>query len=265
MNNINIIIIGARNYTNTYLEYNYTTWNNPKQADHISLVKLKQNLEKKNKKVNINCIDTCYYKSINNNQDVNYIKQYFLVGDTYFLDINAHNIIIEFANILTENHVIYADKKQQTDILKYKDYKVSWVSCGCGWDININEKMINLIVENNYLTPLDSNCVNSYLEAIHLKEDFIIKNIEFAMKPFSQGIYQILGSLMLRGFSQDYTSENVLIDLFKIFDQDNVIILKDYENIKKFINKEIHWNMLPRGTRLDYTIYIYGKNIKIDM
>ena len=70
---------------------------------------------------------------------------------------------------------------------------------------------------------------------------------------------------MLRGFSQDYTSENVLIDLFKIFDQDNVIILKDYENIKKFINKEIHWNMLPRGTRLDYTIYIYGKNIKIDM
>ena len=53
MNKINIIIVGAKNYTNSYLEYNYTTWNNPRQADHITLVKLKQNLEKKNKKVNI--------------------------------------------------------------------------------------------------------------------------------------------------------------------------------------------------------------------
>lgn len=264
MNSINIIIIGARNYTSSYLEDNYITWNNPSQADHITLCKLKKNLEKKNNKVNINCIDTCYYDNVKS-LDVNYIKEYFLVGDTYFLDKNAHNIIIEFANILTENHVVYADKKQQTDVLKYIDYKLSWISCGCGWDIDINERMINLIIDNNYVTPIDSNNVSSYLDAIHLKENFVMKNIEVVMAPFSQGIYQILGSLMWRGFSQDYTSENVLVELFKIFDQDNVIILRNYESILKFINKEIHWNMLPRGARLDYTIYIYGNNIKIDM
>ena len=264
MNNVNIIIIGARNYTNSYLDDNYSTWNNPKQADHKTLIKLKKNLEEKNNKVNIVCVDTCYYNTIYNN-DISYIKQFFLVGDTYFLDINAHNIIIEFVNILTENHVVYADKKQQLDIIKYKDYKLSWISCGCGWDIDINERFINLIIENNYITPLDSSSVNSYLEAIHLKENFIMKNIEVIMKPFSQGIYQILGSLMWRGFSKDYRSEDVLVELFRIFDQDNVLILRNYETIKQFINKEIHWNMLPRGARLDYTIYIYGNNIKIDM
>ena len=83
------------------------------------------------------------------------------------------------------------------------------------------------------------------------------------MKPFSQGIYQILGALMWRGDSRDYSSEDVLFELLNILDEDVIRFLPHYDNIKKFINKELHWNRLDRETRLSYTKFIYGENIII--
>jgi len=239
---MNIIIIGARNYTINYDSNNYETWNNKLQADYSTLDYLR-----KQSNHNIICLDNEYQT------DIEYFrKDNFVLGDVKYLDINAHNIIIEFANLLDENHVVNINNKQNEEVIKYKDYKISWVSCGCEWNQGFPLKTVELIIKNNYLTPIDTNDCKCYLNSIRMNKEFKEKGIAKIMKPFSIGIYRFLGSLIWRGFSEDYSSENVLRELFK-----------DEANLIEFINKEKRWNRLSRDIRLHYSNLIYGSYIEI--
>lgn len=255
----NIVIIGAKNYTESYLESDYKTWNNPKQACYSTLYNLKKDLEEKGLDCIITCVDYCYYD--NKEKDINYFNDRFILGETTYIKEDYHNIFIEFVNLLDENYITGSDKKQYKDIIKYKNYKLSWISCGCSWDQYFPSELVNIVIDKEYYTPIDALSVNSFLTTIQITESIIINDIEHVMSPFSQGIYQILGTLMWRGYSKDYSPENVLIDLFEFLDADNLLD----ETLKKFANREIHWNQLDRKTRLKYTRYIYGNNIKIDL
>jgi hypothetical protein len=120
--NVNIIIIGARNYNINYDSNNYESWNNELQADYETLNILRQ-------KYNLICLDNEYQT------DIEFFKKdNFIFGDTKYLDINSHNIIIEFANLLDENHVVHSHNTQNNEVIKYKNYKISWLSCCCEWN-----------------------------------------------------------------------------------------------------------------------------------
>jgi hypothetical protein len=143
--NVNIIIIGARNYNINYDSNNYESWNNELQADYETLNILRQ-------KYNLICLDNEYQT------DIEFFKKdNFIFGDTKYLDINSHNIIIEFANLLDENHVVHSHNTQNNEVIKYKNYKISWLSCCCEWNQRFPLKTIELIIQNNYLTPMDTN------------------------------------------------------------------------------------------------------------
>jgi hypothetical protein len=267
MKDINIIIIGARNYNSaTYDNNDYTTWNNYYQAPYDKLYQFKKKLEDKNYTVNIFCFDGTYPIAINSEiGDISYINNYFNLGNTAYVNKNFHNIFIEFANLLSEyfTTVLNNNNTQYEDIMKYKDYKISWVSCGCCWNKGFPDKLLDYIIYNEYFTPVDACSADSFISAIGITQHIADNNITHIMSPFSQGIYQILGSLVWRGDSQNYSPEYVLHDLLTLLNDDVIKYLPYYDDVQKFINKEIHWNMLNRETRLSYTYYIFGNNIEI--
>lgn len=265
MKYINIIIIGGRNYDSNYNIDDYKTWNSYVQAPYDKLFEFKKMLENNNHIVKIFCIDSMYNNNIDNSDDIKYINSYFNLGDTKYVNINSHNIFIEFANLLSEyfTTVINNNNTQYEDIMKYNNYKISWVSCGCCWNKGFPDKVIENIILNEYFTPVDACSADSFISAIGISQNIVDNNIQELMKPFSQGIYQILGSLLWRGDSRNYSPEFVLHDLFILLGDDIIRCLPYYDDIKRFINKEIHWNMLNRQTRLLYTKYIYGNNIDI--
>lgn len=261
MININIIIIGAKSYSNDFDEHRFSSWNNIKQANYYDLCIFKDYLINKNYDVKITCLDGGYPDYYHDNLPIKYIKQYFTLGNKELLDINSHNIFIEFCNLLNENFLTSIDNTQQQNIMNYKEYKLSWISCGCCWNSNFPSDLIETIIENEYFTPIDAFSIDSFMTTIGLTQTFIDKKKEKSMAPFSQGIYQILGTLMWRGYTKDYSSENILHDLIKLLNYDVICYLPYYTDIEKFINKELHWNMLKRDTKLSFTKFIYGSNI----
>ena len=263
-NKINIIIIGAKNYNEDYDKDNIETFNNQKQAEYNTLIILKNNLEIKNYIVSITCFDGGYVNNISDGP-IKYINEYFALGDTKYLDKNAHNIFIEYCNLLDEYFVTKSGPfdNQVQNILKYNDFKITFLSCGCSWNLDFPYDLVNIIIKKKYYTPTDVYNADSFLISIGINNNIDEKNQKI-MIPYMQGIYQILGSLMWRGWNDDYSSENVLYDLFNIIDDGYFkLTIEEKNELKKFTNKEIHWNALNRNIRCYFTKYIYGSNIII--
>jgi hypothetical protein len=116
--------------------------------------------------------------------------------------------------------------------------------------------VLQTIIENRYYTPV-LHTVKSFEYAININLNIKEKNIEELMVPYSQAIFDSLGTLLYRGCkSDDFVSENVLRELFmeigKYFNNDE---------INDFIENKIHWNFISRPVRILATEYIYGKYI----
>lgn len=251
----NLIIIGAHHGNEE--DFN----NNPRQADILDLIFFKENMKNKLYDVSITCIDPMYSRD-DVIDTIEFKKTYYNLGDTSLFSVDNHNIILEFANILDENHINHGEfNKQYENIVKYVSYKFTWISCGCSWDKYFPQKLLETIILRQLYTPVTHN-KESFLYAVKISKDIDEHPIFFkeVMQPYSQGIYQSLGTLYWRGCASDsYKNENVLRDLFK--DIQNLPEDLSNEEINNFISNKIHWNELSRKTRELATQYIYGSNI----
>lgn len=255
MSHINLIIIGAHS------NENYDGYNNPKQADISDLIFFKENMKNKSYSVKITCIDPMYnkYESHSSYEFIEFKKEMYKLGDTELLSKDSHNIIIEFCNMLDENYINYGENNDQyKNMIKYKDYKLTWISCGCMWNKYFPQKVLETVILSKYYTPIIQD-KDSYDSAIEITQKIKQMPLFFQemMRPYSQGIYQNLGTLYWRGCeTDDYKSENILKEVFS-----NIEIP---EEMNRFLKNEIHWNMLTRKTREWATQYVYGNNIIIN-
>jgi hypothetical protein len=240
---INLIILGAqRTDKPTKISEDYREWNNPKQANYYVLKQLLSEYQN----MKIFCLDGNYPSNVNNNK-IQYFKQYYNVEETKYFDIDSHNIIIEFCNLLDEYWC-----SSKTYYHKYDDkYNISFISCGCSWNNGFPIETLRTIIKHKLYTPLDPMDYKSYLTSISYTE----YDSEY-MKPFFQGIYQILGTLMYRGYTDNYILEEPLRELLK-----NNLNFSIDERFKPFLDGSIHWNQLPREIRLVATKYIYNIDI----
>lgn len=249
--NVNIIIIGG------HVGGKESNVNNPLQADVNHLMEFKKEMMKRSYNVDVTCIDPCYESTGIVDNAIYFVKEFYHLGDTTLLCKNEHNIIIDFCNMLNANHINYGTMNQQYDkMILYKDYKISWISCGCLWNKSFPSMVLQTIIENKYYTPV-LHTVKSFEYAININLNIKEKNIEELMAPYSQAIFDSLGTLLYRGCkSDDFVSENVLRELFmeigKYFNNDE---------INDFIENKIHWNFISRPVRILATEYIYGKYI----
>lgn len=246
---VNLIIIGAKRF-DIEISNDYMEWNNPNQASYYILKQLL--LEIKN--IKIFCLDGDYPKNITN-INIQFIKEYYKPTDTKYFDINSHNIIIDFCNLLDEN---WCSSTTNYNIYDNK-YNMTFIACGCCWNNNFPIDILKTVIEYKLYTPTDPMNISSYLTSINYSQQF--QNIEY-MKPFHKGIYQILGTLMFRGYKDNYKLEEPLRELFKI-NSDFEILLNNSQIIEfnLFLNKNIHWNQLSRIIRLLITKYIYSIDI----
>jgi len=256
-NKVKIFIIGAHSGN----EQDFR--NNPKQADIIDLVFFKENMINKLFDVSITCMDPMYFCD-GIIDSITFKNTYYSLGDTSLFSNDSHNIIVEFANILDENHINHGEyNNQYKNIINYEPFKFTWISCGCMWDSCFPQKLLETIILKEFCTPVTHN-KDSFIHAINITK--IIQEyplfFQEVMQPYSQGIYQSLGTLLWRGCKSDnYKSENVLRDLFQ--DMQNIPDRINNQEIKDFVSNRIHWNELTRKTRELATEYIYGSNIII--
>jgi hypothetical protein len=247
--NTNLIIIGAKR-ADIEMSNDYMEWNNPNQASYFVLKQLL--LEIKNMK--IFCLDGDYPKNITCS-DIQFVQEYYNLADTKYFDINSHNIIIDFCNLLNEN---WCSSTTNYNIYDEK-YNITFVACGCCWEVDFPVDTLKTIIQHKLYTPLDPMNITSYLTSISYSVEFPIETLEY-MKPFYKGIYQILGTLMYRGYSQNYNLEEPLRELFKIID--SPLNSSHDDEFKLFLNGSIHWNQLSRTIRLLMTKYVYNIDIK---
>jgi hypothetical protein len=243
--NINLIVIGAKR-SDIEISEDYMEWNNPNQASYFVLLQLLSEF----KNMKIFCLDGGYPNNITNN-DIQFIKEYYDLSNTKYFHINSHNIIIEFCNLLDENWCSSSTHYYIHD----KNYKVSFLACGCCWNDGMPVDTIKTVIKDKLYTPLDPMNIESYLTSI----GYSIYNNKNMMS-FYQGIYQILGTLMYRGYSHNYKLEEPLRKLFKIIDVPLNISQKN--EFKLFLDGNIHWNQLARTIKLLMTKYIYNIDIK---
>lgn len=258
MDEINIIIIGGKN-NQSFNENDIETFNNPNQAKQSDIFNLNNILN--DKKINVYCFDKYNGEYIQDN--VIYFNSFFTLGDTKYLNKNAHNIVIEFCNMLDENFINHENNKQNDKLMNYSDYKFTWIACGCSWDKGFPSHLIYKIVNDKYYTPINAFSINSFLNAIVSSNRIKDNKKDNTMKPYSQGIYQSLGTILYRGCESDYSSENILFELFNIIEPQ--LSSDEMIEFEKFLNKEIHWNRLTRNIRIKLTSYIYGDNIELNL
>lgn len=254
---INLIIIGAKNNLDTYNSNDVNSFNNPQQADYNSLLKLIE----KYKNIKIYNFDM-YEENKYNSDNIYFYRKYYDLGDTQLFDKESHNIIIDFCNKLNENYVSDATCKQGNIMQKYNEYKFTWITCGCLWDAGFPLETLEYIIDNKYYTPSDYESVDCFLNTIVNTQKIINDDKLILMKPYSQGVYEVMGTLIWRGYKGDnYKTEKVLYELFNIIEFP--FITEKQLIFNKFINKEIHWNELSYDIRKYLTIYIYGTNIDL--
>jgi len=241
---INLIIIGARNYSNTYNINDYTTYNNPYQADINEL----QQFDK------IICIDPMYDNTIIN-EKLYIIQEKYIIGDVKYLDINSHNIIIDFCNMFDRNWC--SAELPNIELNNYNNYNITWLCCGCMWNNGLPINNIKKIIENNLYTSTNQTSVESYLNIIHNIEK--IDNVN-EIELYIKSCYEIMGTLIWRGCSRNnYNTENVLFELFKIIE--TPLNKDDKINFNYFLEEKIHWNMLNYNIKKNIIKFIY----KIDL
>lgn len=256
--NVNIIIIGAAFTTKTLDSNDFESWNNPKQADItvLNLYNLYFDLNKYN--INIKCFDYIYPKKFKYN-NIEFFNTNFILGDITALDINAHNIIIEFCNLYNNN---WCSCDYEYKLKLYEDYKISYLTCGCLWDKYFPFEQIKIIIDNKLYTPINPFSIDSYLKLITIMSFINENKYNNILLEYKQGIYDILGSLLFRGYNLNYTTENVLYELFSIIEL-TIFNSIETEQFNNFLSKKIHWNFLSKNIRTKIIFYLYGDNLNI--
>jgi hypothetical protein len=254
MNTFNIIVVGACNYgTTSSNENNVSEWNNVLQAKHEDLCKLH------NEFINIVCYDMLYKYTVTHD-NIHYINSIFSLEDTSMLSKENHNIIIEFCNLFDENFV--NRKNIQSKLHIFEGYKITVLSCGCGWNKGFPlECLLNIIYSENMITPCDAHKVDNFLYTISSVRCIIENGLQDVMQPYLYGLYQNMGTLKWRGSeSHSYAAEQVLRDLFKVMG-DNISDLfteSQQKEVHDFIQGYKHWNKLSWNLRESASEYIYG-------
>lgn len=257
---VNIIIIGAKQNSiplNIDNINNYKKWNNTEQADYYDIIDCMKRLSMHNK-ISVFCLDPLYdFIAEDKEHNIAYINEYFIVGDTKYCTKKGHNIFIEFVNLFDEYYITKDYDEKISQICNYNDYKTTWISCGCCWSNRFPTDLIINIVENHIYTPTDIYEPNSFLTSYN----FNTINDNQIYKPYCQGLYQILGSLLWRGSKENQEYETVLYvfipNIIQAFE------LPIQEELSRFLQREIRWNALHRKTREAINRTVYGKFITI--
>ena len=247
MFNCKVIIIGAQDNDNNNL-------NNPNQANHNDLCKLKYDFKNQ---IDIVCYDPLYKNSFVKD-DIVYLSNYFNLNDISALDINKHNIIVEFCNIFDENFV--NRKNNNGHLYNFNSYTITVLSCGCEWTESFPLECIKYIIYNNIITPCNPYIIESYLYIIYGIKEIHHNNKYDIMKPYIYGLYQNMGTLKWRGCKSDnYYSENILRELFTLMGY-GIFELSENEKkeLNEFVSNRKHWNELPLSLRENFCKNIYG-------
>jgi hypothetical protein len=206
------------------------------------------------------CLDPQYHFDVKDSDyKIRYVQKFYNIGDTSYCTRSGHNIFIEFSNMLDEYYVtkIKEFNNQSENILKYNDYKISWISCGCGWNQRLPIDLIISLIKNELYTPTNIYDFCSYTYC----KNFNDINDDDDFKPFCQGMYQILGSLLWRGFKDNYEYEEVLYKFVESVFVD--IDCQFTDEFKAFVKKEKHWNDLSRNAREYINRFVYGNYITV--
>lgn len=245
MTQINLIIVGAK------AEGTRDLINNPLQASHYDLCELKKELF-----INVYCYDMGYNKSaiIDN---VHYINEPFYLDDACHFQKHSLNIIIEYCNLMDENHINHNRKYE--DFLEYTNFKVAFLACGCGWQKGLPKNCIFVLLREHLYTQWDIFNVDSFLTTISTTKYILQNRMQHILQPFMLGTYQIMGTFSWRGCQADcYESENVLRELFTLIIDDIDLNNNDKKELKQFLEKVIHWNHLPWSLRNSLSRLVYG-------
>ncbi len=245
----NFIIIGAKDCQ--------TLFNNPLQASHTDLLELKRKYN-----CSIKCIDGLYdrYYKIDN---IEYIQDHFSICDNTYFEKDKINILVDFCNYFNENYInnLCTDygKDYYNNLIKYEDYKIVLLICGCCWDKKLPIVDIYNVINNNIYTPFNPFNIENYLYIME-----ILQKEENKIPIYVKGLYYNMGTVLWRGCKNDnYISDNVLRELLNIINL-NYFTIEEREDIYKFINKTIPWNYLKRDIRVKLAYFIYGNNIIIE-
>lgn len=247
MNIFNIVVIGAYKYesSNIGVASGVADWNNPLQAKHEDLCKLK------NEFINITCYDVLYKQS-GMYDNIHYINDLFTFDDASILSKENHNILIEFCNLFDENFVNRSNV--QVKLSKFDGYKVTVLACGCGWNKGFPlECVLNVIYTDGIVTPCNPFNVDNYLYVISSVRYIYENNMEDCMQPYLYGLYQNMGTIKWRGSEAGgYVSEEVLRELFTLIGTECSKELQD------FVDGNKHWNKLSWKLRESLCEFIYG-------
>ena len=161
----------------------------------------------------------------------------FNINDPKYMDKDAHNIVVDFVNLLDENWVAFDMHEQRMGLYEaYKDYKFALLACGPFIKKGFPNDAVMEIVKKGYETPRQYWSAKGFCDAIALSNRFKNEGIENTMKPFMQGVFQMIGTLQYRGMAPNYSSEEPVRDMLKIRN-----IIQD-PSAKKFINGEIRFH-----------------------
>ena len=237
--NYNIIIVGA--------------FDNNLQAKHEDLCLLQSFFE--TGKCKITSYDILYdcCKQLDN---IYYKNDLFHIGDISILQKESHNIIIEFCNLLDEN-AIHHNLNQHLCLVKYRDYKVSILACGCGWNKGFPiECIMHIIQSDSIYTPTDALSVDSLLHTISCVQYIYQNKLEHVMQPYLQGLYQCMGTIKWRNNESEATLKELLVvlgtDIPNLTDTNQ-------KHLQEFISNHKKWNHLPYDFRESISNFIYHK------
>jgi hypothetical protein len=203
----------------------------------------------------IKLVDGCYPSS-SKDTSFSIIKGSFDIMDPMYLDKDAHNVVVEFCNLMDENWNGWGQNSDNGLAFynKYKDYKFAYLACGCMWKRGFPSDAVIEIVSKDYQTPRECWSVNAYLDCIQMVEEIKEDGMEEALQSFLKGVYEVMGTLKYRGRPGDWSLEEPIRDLLQM-----VVIPVEYAgNIERFISGDIRYNRLSLDTRMYINTLVYG-------
>jgi len=268
---VRLIIIGAYDYSSQFnkditidILNNFKKWNNPSQAEHLDIIDTINNIYSDHPDmtdVDCVCIDPQYkFNACDKDHNIQYVMDHFTFGDTAHFKESAHNIVIEFANILDEYFVTKESSNSLIVRNAYNNFKMTWISCGCGWNKNLPTQLIQTIIENQLYTPTNCSDKYSYIYSSNITKIYT----EELFKPYFQGLYQMLGSFMWRGCKNDnFLYEDILYEFIEETLKTETFEDNVQNELIQFVLCEARWNELNRKTRKTINDYVYGTIITI--
>lgn len=218
----------------TYIDEDCKTWNTPLQADHNILVELSRTYN-----IKIICIDPAYPQSINTD-NIDYIKdtlilnrEDILTNADKFFDPTAHNIIIDFCNLIYLDKYHYElDNPDIFGTIK-NDIKMTILTCGCGWYEGFPINTVKLIIENNIETGKNISEVHNNVKK-YKNADLQLATEDIQLYLYSQ--YMFIGKLSNKN-AELHSEEikNIILDLW----QNDLI--NPCENLLKWLFENERW------------------------